>query len=233
MSSLATKGSRAPFDREFGVQIGGVASGFSISQVQRAMDDVALLFAAKPSLNVLVTSATANGAACNDGLMLWARNQYGENPEWDSRLPRMGARLLQVFDERRQSARPEEAEVANLAEDTQGSVKWFAGIPTRMRPDLGIIAQLETSNSSTHETLIASPLGRGGLLRHRVRTQLSAGKGAFLSESRMGAAGPPTGEALADHLAALIAKVENLADKRLGYSFAPSIKTIQSVLSEK
>ena len=233
VSSLATKGSRAPFDREFGVQIGGVASGFSISQVQRAMDDVALLFAAKPSLNVLVTSATANGAACNDGLMLWARNQYGENPEWDSRLPRMGARLLQVFDERRQSARPEEAEVANLAEDTQGSVKWFAGIPTRMRPDLGIIAQLETSNSSTHETLIASPLGRGGLLRHRVRTQLSAGKGAFLSESRMGAAGPPTGEALADHLAALIAKVENLADKRLGYSFAPSIKTIQSVLSEK
>lgn len=233
VSSLATKGSRAPFDREFGVQIGGVASGFSISQVQRAMDDVALLFAAKPSLNVLVTSATANGSACNDGLMTWARDLFGENPERESRLPRMGGRLLQVFDERRPSARPEDAEIANLAEDTLGSVKWFAGTPRRLRPDLGIIAQLETSNSSTLETEIASPLGRGGLLRHRVRTQLSAGKGAFLSESRMGVAGPPTGEALADHLASLIARVENLADKRLGYSFAPSIKTIQSVLNEK
>ena len=233
LSSLAARGANAPFDREFGLQVGGIASGFSVSQVQRAMDDVSLLFTAKPVLNVLVTSATANGSACNDGLMDWARSQFAPGPETSSRLPRMGSQLLQVFDERRMSARPEDAEIANLTEDTGGSVKWFAGTPKDSRPDLGIIAQLETSNASANTTSSGSPLGRGALLRHRIRTQLQAGGGAFLSESRMGVAGPPSGDALADHVAALTARIENLAELRLGYTFAPSIKTVQSVLRDK
>jgi hypothetical protein len=233
LSALSTKSAEPPFDREFGLRVGGIASGFSIAQVQRAMDDVAQLFAAKPQLNVLVSSATASGSACNEGIMQWARDQFANGDGASRGLPRMGPRLLQVFDERRAAARPEDAEIANIAEDTGGAVRWFNGRPSGAVPDLGIIAQLEASNAAAKPTSVASPLGRGALLRHRVRTQLQAGNGAFISESRMGAAGPPTGDALADHVSALAAKIENLADRRLGYVFAPSVKTIQSVLLDK
>ncbi|MCE7888799.1 MAG: ATP-binding protein [Sorangiineae bacterium PRO1] len=233
LSSVNARAAAPPFDREFGLRIGGVASGFSAAQVQRALTDVELMFAAKPHLNVLVSSATASGSACNEGIMQWARDHFSAASGPAQGLPRMGTRILQVFDERRSSARPEDAEIANLAEDTGGAVRWFDGRPGDAVPDLGIIAQLEASNAAAKPTGVASPIGRGALLRHRVRTQLQAGGGAFISESRMGSAGPPTGDALADHLSALAAKIENLADRRLGYVFAPSVKTIQSVLIEK
>jgi hypothetical protein len=233
LSALSAKSAEPPFDREFGLRVGGIAAGFNIAQVKRAMDDVAQLFAAKPQLNVLVSSGNASGSACNEGIMEWARDQFADGDGASHVLPRMGPRLLQVFDERRVAARPEDAEIANLAEDTGGAVRWFSGRPSDAVPDLGIIAQLEVSNAAAKPTSMASPLGRGALLRHRVRTQLQAGNGAFISESRMGAAGPPTGDALADHVSALAAKLENLADRRLGYVFAPSVKTIQSVLVDK
>jgi hypothetical protein len=233
LGELTTKGIVAPFDRDFGIQVGGLASGFNESQVRRALDDVSFLFAAKPTLNVLVTSSAAQGTACNDGLISWAKNHFGASPESPDLVRQLGGRSMQVFDERRSNARPEEAEIANLAEDTAGAVKWFAATPKGMRPDLGIIAQLETSNASAEPTLNGSPLGRGALVRQRIRTQLKGGNGAFLSESRMGVVGPPSGDALADHVATLTARIENLDDRRLGYMFAPSTKTIQSLLSEK
>jgi len=233
LSALTIKAAESPFDREFGLSVGGVASGFSIAQVQRSMDDVAQLFAAKPSLNVLISSATPIGSACNEGIMQWARDQFAIGDGASLGLPRLGPRILQVFDERRALARPDDAEIANLAEDTGGAVRWFDRRPDGAVPDLGIIAQLETSNARAEPTSVTSPLGRGALLRHRIRTQLQAGQGAFISESRMSAVGPPTGDALADHVSSLSAKLENLAERRLGYVFAPSVKTIQSVLGEK
>jgi len=230
LDRLAARADLAPFDQEFGVRIGGVSSGFSVAQVQRALDDVAEMFAAKPVLNILVSSAAGQTNACNEGLLAWCRGRFGvqEAPI----LTALGPRQVQIIDERKEASRPEDAEISNLAEDTGNAVRWFSGGASSIHPDLGIIAQLETSNAGKSPLEVGSPLGVGGLIRHRVRRQLQAGSGAFLTESRMGEARAPSGDGLADKVMNALVRVENQGDQRLGYTFAPSVHAIRTVLDK-
>jgi DNA phosphorothioation-dependent restriction protein DptH len=229
LDALATLADEPPFDGVFGIRIGGISSGFSLSQVRRALDDVVGMLSAKPVLSVMISSASGQTNACNEGVVDWCKERLG--PGEGGALSALGQRLLQILDLREERARPEDAEISNLAEDTSNSVSWFAGDQPMFSPDLGIIAQLETSNAKEERVDIGSPLGWGALLRHRVRRQLLAGEGAFLSESRVGAARPPAGDGLADKLVTAVAKLENLSDLKLGYVFAPSVHSIQQVLS--
>lgn len=230
LDRLAARADQAPFDQDFGVRIGGVSSGFSVSQVERALDDVAEIFSAKPTLNVMVSSAAGQTNACNEGLLEWCRSRFGLQDA--SPFAQLGPRQVQILDERKESSRPEDAEISNLTEDTGNAVRWFAGVGATIRPDLGIIAQLETSNAEQSAVEIGTPVGIGGLIRHRIRRQLASGAGAFLTESRMGEARPPSGDGLADKLMNAIVRLENLSDRRLGYTFAPSVHAIKSVLDK-
>lgn len=229
---LAAGADIPPFDEELGIRLGGLSSGFSVSQVRRSLDDVATLMTAKPVLNVAVANHGGRSDACNDGLMTWARERF-TGTETGPLLTLFGTRQLQVFDERRTEARPEDASVANLTEDTAGAVRWYSRVPDGAKPDLGIIAQLETSNAAAEETQLASPLGFGALMRHRVRMQLKAGGGAFLSESRTGVEGPPSGDGLADAVMRGVARLENLGMTRRGYTFAPSVQSIQFMFEQR
>ena len=228
LDALAALADQPPFDDEFGVRIGGISSGFSLAQVRRALDDVTAMLSAKPVLTVMISSASGQTNACNEGIADWCKERLGITE--DESLSALGPRLLQILDLREEKARPEDAEISNLAEDTANAVRWFKGDHSACSPDLGIIAQLETSNAKEDRVDVGSPLGWGSLLRHRVRRQLLAGDGAFLSESRVGVAGPPAGDGLADKLAITAAKLESLSDLRLGYVFAPSVHSIQQVL---
>ena len=232
LGALSARGELQPFDAEFGIQLGGVSSGFSVSQVRRSLDDVATLLSAKPILNVLVSSAAGHTDACNVGLMSWARDGFAETEDESAPALLLGKRLIQVFDERK-FGRPEAAAVANLTEDTGGAAKWFTSIGPGLKPDLGIIAQLDTANASVEPSELGSPLGVGALIRHRIRTQLRAGGGAFLSESRMGVERPPSGDGLADGVMRAAVRLENLGEMRHGYTFAPSVQAISSLLREK
>jgi len=218
-----------PFDEEFGLRIGGISSGFSLAQVRRALDDVAAMLSAKPVLSVMISSASGQTNACNEGISDWCKERLGSTED-DQPVSALGPRLLQILDLREPKARPEDADISNLAEDTSNAVRWFAGDQSTCSPDLGIIAQLETSNAKEQHADVGSPLGWGALIRHRVRRQLSAGDGAFLSESRVGVARPASGDGLADKLVTTLAKLENLSDERLGYEFAPSVHAIKQVL---
>ncbi|HEX6038280.1 hypothetical protein [Longimicrobium sp.] len=229
---LAVVADTPPFDEELGIRLGGLSSGFSVSQVRRSLDDVATLMTAKPVLNVAVANHGGRSDACNDGLMTWARDRFTRT-DTSPLLTLFGTRQLQVFDERRPEVRPEDASVANLTEDTAGAVRWYSRVPDGAKPDLGIIAQLETSNAAAEETQLGSPLGFGALMRHRVRMQLKAGGGAFLSESRTGVEGPPTGDGLADAVMRGVARLENLDTTRRGYTFAPSVQSIQSMFDQR
>lgn len=229
LDALPMRAGNAPFDREFGVRIGGVSSGFSESQVRRALDDVHDVLAAKPVVNVMVSSAAGQTNACNEGIVSWCRERFSAEQDGDTLGP-LGARRLQVLDERRSDARPDDVEISNLGEDTGNCVRWFAGGASAIKPDLGIIAQLEASNPGPAPDEIGSPVGYGGLLRHRIRRQLHTGAGAFLIESRMGSTAAASGDGLADRLSRAMARLENLVDTRLGYTFAPSVSAIRSVL---
>ncbi|MFY9327497.1 MAG: hypothetical protein WAO76_05680 [Georgfuchsia sp.] len=105
-------------------------------------------------------------------------------------------------------------------------------VNSEISPDLGIIAQLETSSASFDEIKIGSPIGIGGLIRYRIRQQLKAASGAFLSESRMGTSPPPSGDGLADKTIAAIVRLENLGPSKIGYTFAPSVSAIRNVLQK-
>lgn len=226
---------KAPFDRNFGLQVGGMASGFSVAQVRRALDDITELRGAKPTISVLIASAAGQTNACNEGVAAWARSRLGgaelEDGEAEGIFSRTGARRVQILDERPPESRPDGATIANLAEDTSGSLRWMEASRCQgLTADLGIVAQLETSNGSAAASDTGSPLAPGALLRHRVRKQLSTGSGAFLSESRSGVQPSPTGDPLLDALQACVALMENMGPERSACTFAPSVRVVQSVL---
>lgn len=231
LESLATLADQPPFDNEFGVRVGGLASGFSLSQVQRALDDVSEILSAKPVLRVLVSNATGHTNACNEGISEWSKTRLAPTPEGATK--RMGPRMLQILDLRGEDGRPQDAEVSNLAEDTANAVKWYgateASLPKDLIADLGIIAQLKVSNARSEVVEAESPLGWGALLRHRVRRQLASADGAFLSESRASVARSLSGDAFADKLGVAVATLEGLGNRRAGFVFAPAVNTITEI----
>jgi hypothetical protein len=197
--------------------------------VVRALDDVSDLLAAKPVVAVAVSSAGGATDACNQGLVEWCTSRFQE----DSRRPRsraVGPRFVEVYDDRPLGARPDDATISNLSEDTSNSVRWYARQPEGAVPDLGIIAQLDMSEPRSERVEGRSPLGMGGMIRHRVRRQLP---GAFLVESRQSTAPEPTGEVLSDKVAALLSAVESLGPFRSGLQFAPNVHEVQHMLRER
>lgn len=226
---------RAPFDRDFGIQVGGVASGFSVSQVGRALNDVAEMLSAKPTLNVLISSAAGQTNACNEGFIEWGRSRLAGSglalQDKSTSAVRCGARRLQILDKRSVGARPDDAEIANLAEDTANAVRWLdASVATRVVPDLGIIAQLESANGAYASSEVRSPLAVGALFRHRVRRQLAAGGGAFLAESRSAAVSQKSGDSILDGVVVALERLENMGETRAAYTFAPSVDAVKVVL---
>lgn len=232
LDRLGLIGGGAPLDREMGLLVGGISSGFSVSQVHRAIDDVCEMLVAKPVIGVLVSSSSGQNNACNEGILSWGRDRYSpaDTTERNSRI--FGAGEIHIFDERAEDARPGDAEISNLAEDTSNAVQWYAGVGQAGSHDLAIIAQLETSNQGAQQTKQTSPLGFGGLVRSRIREQQSASNGRFLSESRVARVPSPVGDGLADNLASAIAALEGLSDSPVGYLFAPSVGVVKRSLEK-
>jgi hypothetical protein len=230
LEALASTGSTAPLDREMGLLVGGISSGFSVSQVHKALEDICSMLVAKPVIGVLVSSTASQNNACNDGLLSWGRKHFGSAELAKGSDAWVGASEIRIYDERQEQSRPDDAEISNLAEDTANAVHWYSGTVPGENPDLAIIAQLETSNPGVLPTKLATPMGFGGLVRTRIREPSSMAGGQLLRESRMAAPPVPSGDGLADATAGAIAALENISDERLGYVFAPSVHVITSAL---
>lgn len=229
LAKLPERSLAAPFGDTFGISVGGISVGFSAAQVIRALDDVSDLLAAKPVVAVAVSSAGGTSDACNQGLMEWCTSRF----QADSRRPRsraVGPRFVEVFDDRRQDARPDDAMISNLSEDTDNSIRWYSGQPEGAVPDLGIIAQLDMSEPRSERVDGRTPLSTGGMIRHRIRRQLPS---SFLAETRQSTASEPTGDVLPDKIAALLAAMENLGPVRTGLQFAPNVHEVQHMLRER
>ncbi|MDP1979400.1 ATP-binding protein [Undibacterium sp.] len=229
LGQLAERSQQAPFDSNFGLIVGGISSGFSPAQVARALEDVSSLLAAKPVVSLVVSSTGGSTDACNEGLASWCSRRFGTG-ETTTYYDGVGPRILEVFDTRVVGSRPDQATIANLSEDTANRVRWFERQPQGSRPDLGIIAQLDSAQPESTSVGMRSPLGLGGLIRHRVRRQLN---GAFLSESRQGVAVPSSGNMFADKVANCVAAVEGSNLEKIGLQFAPNVHAISSMLEEK
>ena len=229
LDRLLNRSRQAPFGEAFGVTVGGISVGFSAAQVGRALEDVSNLLSAKPSVGVAVSSAGGTTDACNEGLIEWCTARYRDGQGRSSRRS-VGKRFTEVYDLRDRQYRPDDATLANLSEDTNNSVRWFECQPNKVKPDLGIIAQLEMSEPGVAATTGRSPLGFGGLLRWRIRRQLPQ---AFINETRQCAPGPESGDVFADKIAACIGVLECLERDPVGMRFAPNVNVLQDMLEHK
>lgn len=229
LGELASASRQAPFDDAFGLTIGGISSGFSPAQVARALEDITDLLAAKPIVSLVVSSAGGATDACNEGLSIWSTKRFGIRETTMARQD-VGPRLLEVFDTRPMASRPDQAMIANLSEDTGNRVRWFEKQPQGTKPDLGIIAQLDSAQPEATSVEMRSPLGAGGLIRHRIRRQLH---GAFLSESRQARHLAPSGDMFADKVANCIVALEGGGNEKVGLQFAPNVHAVASMLEEK
>lgn len=227
LDRLLERTRKAPFDLAFGLTVGGISSGFSPAQVARALEDVTDLLAAKPTISLVVDSAGGASDACSEGLSAWCMRRFGN----DERTRQgMGPRILEVFDIRRSGSRPDEATIANLSESTANHVRWFDKQPIGAKPDLGIVAQLDSAQPEATNVGLRSPMSEGGLIRHRVRRQLH---GAFLSESRQGLKMPPGSDVFSNKVAACMLALECANDSKVGLRFAPNVHAIGNLLEEK
>jgi hypothetical protein len=235
LGKLSERSTLAPFDREFGVRIGGMSSGFSSAQVGRALRDVSDLLPAKPTLGIAISSAGGAADACNEGLVDWCQARFGAASARNGHDWSTGPRALQVFDTRQLAdARPDDATIAALSEETGNAVRWFKGRPAHAIPDLGIIAQLDMSDPAASNGAPRSAISAGALVRHRVRRQLmTASSSAFVSESRQAMPTAGSGDALADKVAHAVVSLENMPKETVGMLFAPNVLAVRDMLEEE
>lgn len=146
LAQLGTRSRRSPFGHELGIMVGGLARGFSPSQVAKALNDVADLLPAKPVLSISLNSSGAGVDSCNEGIAEWSRRRFGDDVNGDAGSGmKLGARLLEVHDARPESALPDEPTLSNLVEDTAGAVRWYLAAPQAGAVDLAVITQLEAA----------------------------------------------------------------------------------------
>lgn len=218
----------APFDDTFGLIVGGISTGFSPAQVGRALGDVTDLLGAKPVVSVAITSAGGTTDACNEGLAIWSSERFGNGTGTNGQSG-AGPRFLEIYDARDESLRPDDAVIANLAEDTGGHVRWYTRQPDNAAPDLGIIAQLDSVQPDLVDSSTMSPLAWGGLARHRVRRQLQT---PFLSESRQARPRERRGDGLADKVVECMLAIESHPAGKQAIQFSPNVHAVTQMLEE-
>lgn len=229
LKNISEKSNSAPFDKAMGISLGGISSGFSPAQVARALEDVSDILSAKSVISLTVSSAGGATDACNEGLANWCTKRFGKS-EGHSRQNFTGQRSLEIYDIRPEASRPDQATISNLSEDTANSVRWFYCQPENSKPDIGIVAQLDSAEAEVSSVGMRSPIGFGGLLRHRVRKQLN---GTFLCESRQALIPDPSGDFLADKISNCIVSLEGGSGDKLGLQFSPNVPSIGAMLQER
>ncbi|MBL9149844.1 MAG: hypothetical protein JNM94_14225 [Phycisphaerae bacterium] len=236
LRALDDEAGRLIFDQEFGITIDGLASGFSVPQVERAIDEMAQIWSAKSTLRVSVTSDTRGSSSCNEGIFSWARKALAEQDPWRYG----GGKSLEVYDERGDDLQPEDAELSTLTQVLDSSIRWYSRPTPSPHADLAIIAHLGTQSPELDRQGLYSPIDAVGLNRVRVRRQLAASDGKFIAESRVGKheSSPDTVEALPEvarstsaQLASLVQAIEGrCADTIDSYVFMPKKPTLEKAV---
>lgn len=218
------------FGPDLGIRISGLATGFSVQQVVRSLNEVSRLSAGKITLSVALASDTTGASSCNDGVDLWSSLSLGpDGDEWHS----AGGRSVRIYDERNESLQPEQAALASLTARTESAIRWFTGSPVTPTDtiDLGIVTHLGTSSPCFQIEGMRSAVDPSGLVRCRVRKQVGARRD-FIAESRIGAVPPhDNSDAVSSYLLAAVDMVESACRETFdSYVFMPKLKTLEDLI---
>ena len=165
-----------------GLDVQGVAGGFTIPQAIDSLQEVARLLPARATLRVGLVGTPESSIACSEGVIKWCTEPISDEPD------EVRPFQVDVFDTR-EAADPSPERLAALSETTHERVKWFklsqnAAPPRLPRLDLTIIDQLGSGSPTTSGGATRSAVGKGSLHRIRIRQDFQNAK--TLSESRIG-----------------------------------------------
>lgn len=209
LNDLNVPAKTAIFGERLGLGIEGLASGLSKAQIERTLSTVSTIRAARNTLKVRLLTDTPGRSFCNDGVMSWTRANLGPfdaDAETGDTWASAGARRVDLCDLRRPQEHPAPEELANLASDTDGAVKWFFKPTDTHAADVAVIGNLGMLNPLGVFEGIGSALGWGALSRKRVRRQYP-GNRVIIETRCSNYRGPAAGD-LATVLASTCEQVE-------------------------
>lgn len=162
-----------------GLDVQGVAGGFTIPQAIDSLQEVARLLPARATLRIGLVGTPESSTACADGVIEWCKAAHEELIE------EVRPYHVDVFDTC-EALDPSPEQLASLSETTEERVKWFKLAQNAEPPrlDLTIIDQLGTYSPTMASGEARSAVGHGALYRIRVRQDSQNAK--ILSETRIG-----------------------------------------------
>lgn len=165
------------FDDDFGLEIEGLDSGLSSSQIEQSLSDIFKIKSGQNAVNVEVYSESSDTELFNKGVEKWVSNNLGEDKfESNKRIERdiwysSGSKKLNIFDSRPIELQPTAEALIGITTDSGYSVKWFdKSIRNKIENlDLSIISHLKNQSSDLISGENSAVLFNGCISRERIR----------------------------------------------------------------
>ncbi len=163
-----------------GLRTRGLPGGFTRSQANNSVEEVAKLVPGRATLRVGLVGDKEKSSACAEGVWSWCAEKYDEDTN-----PAIAPFNVEVFDMRGASD-PTPEQLAILAEETSDRVKWFrvAQLPAESPQDLVLLDQLGADAPGGETGVSRTPTAPAALMR--IRTREDSRNAMQLKESRIG-----------------------------------------------
>ena len=139
------------FNEDIGLQLDGLTTGFTSSQMSQSLDEMLLQSPSKTHFKMIVASGTSSVSDCTQGILDWCEVNLGkEVDEWSTASPTR----LEIFDKRHLSQVPEPSLLAELTKKCDATVSWNTIFSKQLQPetslraDLAILAHVSATNTS-------------------------------------------------------------------------------------
>lgn len=124
---------------ELGLHATLSAPGMDVSQVARALDDVAFLSPSRTALRVgLAGTSSAGGAAVS--VLDWAGWRFAEQDR--ARVQFLNPKRIDILDLRRDASTPTGQRISDMADRTGGAIAWYRGRPNNAVADILLVEGL-------------------------------------------------------------------------------------------
>jgi DNA phosphorothioation-dependent restriction protein DptH len=165
------------FGSKFGMEIQGLDSGLSSSQVEQTLNDIYRIKSGQSSINIEVHSESAEASMFNLGIKNWVENNLGDSiVQNNTKTVRdiwfgSGNRSLEIYDTRPLHFQPSPEELVDYSKETGYSLLWYNQHQEKRKPqvDLSIISHLSNQSPLTNSAPSKSLLVNGGLSRTTIR----------------------------------------------------------------
>ena len=228
LDDLASQSFKSLFGKWFGVEVDGLASGFSGEQVKRSISEMRRIYPAKSVLRLMVQSDSSGVSSFDEGIESWVMDHLGpESDEWFS----AGAKRVDLFDMRNEASQPMDSRVSMMSKYSGRTLNWYTSSTPGQNADLAILAHLGTDVPRLESHKLRSAMDRKGLARWRIRRQ-TGGQGNFIAETRV--ASQVKGEqGLSEHICEITWLIESeFAKLHDAHVFAPNLSLLSSTINQ-